>query len=154
MKPWCASVQFSSVTQPCPTLCDLMNRSTPGLPVHHQFPEFTQTHIRRVHNWILFLLWLHPFILSGVISPLEGLILKLKLQYFGFLMWRANSLEKILMLGKTEGWKRGWQKMRWLDGISDSMDMNLSKLRDMVRDRKVWDTAGHGVTKSWTRLSE
>jgi len=80
---------------------------------------------------------------------LEGLMLKLKLQYFDHLMLRANSLEKTLMLGKIEGRKRrGQQRMRWLDGITDSMDMNLSKLQEMVKDREVWHDA-NGVTKSW-----
>ena len=81
---------------------------------------------------------------------LEGLILKLKPQYFGHLMWRANSLEKILMLGKIEGKRRGWQKMRWLDNITDSMDMNLSKLQEIVKDKEVWCAADHGATKNQT----
>ena len=92
------------------------------------------------------------------ISPgcsLEGLMLKLKVQYFGHLMWRADSFEKTLILGKIEGRRRrGRQRMRWLDGFTDTMDMGLGGLQELVMDSEAWSTVVHGVTKSWIRLSD
>ena len=128
-----------------------MNCSTPGLPVHHQLPEFTQTHVHRVSDAIQ---PSHPLYRAMWVSFTWRTDPEAETPIFGHLMWRTDSLEETLMLGEIESKKRGWQRMRWLDGITDSKDMSLSKLWEMVKDREAWPGTVHGVTKTQTRLRD
>ena len=123
---------------------------------HQRFDAFELWCCRRLFRVPLTVRRSNQSILKEI-SPgcsLEELMLKLKLQYFGHLMWRADSFEKTLMLGKFEGKRRrGWQRMRWLDGITDSMDMGLGRAQELVKHQEAWCSAVHGVTKRWTRQS-
>ena len=159
------------VTQLCPTLCDPMDCRLPGFSVHGILqarilewvvnPFFRDSSWPRGWTWVFssslslsIYIYMYKW-LTYISYILEGWMLKLKLQYFGHLMRRTDSLEKTLMLRKIKGRRRrGWQRMRWLDGITDLMDMILSKLQDLVKDREAWCAVGNGVVKNQTRLSD
>ena len=135
---------------------------------HVQMWEWDHKEIWAPKNWCFQLCWKRPLRVSWKVrrlnqsilkeinpeSSFEGLMLKLKLQHFGYLMWRANSLEKTLMLENTEGRRRRRQRMRWLDGITDSKNMSLSKLQEIIKGREAWHAAVHGATKSGTWLND